>query len=259
MAFKSLIIFALVASAGRVMTAPLAGMHLGARNSCSGSWCARHVAGDEHSGLARRLADFGGDNVTLSSPSGGSSLNPSTTSVVLPLSTLSDEPSSTPPLGSIPTGSPSPSVSSIVDQSTDGTPQPTQSPPEGPVTITVVSTVFLSATEPPAGLPTQSPAPSDSVVSSSLGTDTSLTVPGVPASSVPPNPSSTIPASGVISSSPSLLEPSGFFSSVSQPQPSIFTTLDPVSNNVPSSTVSSSNPADQPASTPTGIIFLPPA
>jgi len=37
MAFKSLIIFALVASVGRVMAAPLAAGHLGARSSCQGT------------------------------------------------------------------------------------------------------------------------------------------------------------------------------------------------------------------------------
>ena len=38
MAFKSLIIFALVASVGRVVAAPLAAGHLGARRSCQGTF-----------------------------------------------------------------------------------------------------------------------------------------------------------------------------------------------------------------------------
>ena len=196
-------------------------------------------------GPARRLAEFDGGNVTLSSAYGGSSVNPSVTP---PLSTLSNGPSSipTPPIGSLPTSSPPPLVSSVGGPPPDGTPQPTQPLADEPVTITIVSTVFLNPTNPAASLPTQSPA---GVVSSS-----SVTVPGIPASSVPPSPSSN-----GVNSIPSLFQPSGISSSASQPQPSIFTTLIPLGDtNVPSSSTVSSS-IDQPSPTPSGIIFLPPA
>lgn len=287
MSFKSLIIFALVASIGRVMAAPLADRHPGARSSCQGALldptlvtrvtpaniqihagtsCPRFIVGSGHPGLSRRLAEFDGGNVTLSS----GKPNLSTTSVDLPSSTLSVDPSSTPSVdpsstSSVdgpPTETPEPTKPYNGDgdggkppsSTSEGNPEPTDPAAGDPVIVTITTTIFVDPTDPATSLPTQSPA-SSSVLSSSLAIDPSSTISGNPPSSTPINPSATLPGGSIISS-PGLVKPSGIFTSVSSPAPLISPTVIELTNGVPSSSVSS-NPAGQPTPSATRIIFLP--
>ncbi|KAF9648380.1 hypothetical protein BDM02DRAFT_3187236 [Thelephora ganbajun] len=262
MALKSLIIFALVASVGRVMAVPLSGGHLGARNSCQGIWCARHIIGDGHSDLSRRLAEFDGNNVTLSSgtpvedPSSLLSMNPSSTS-----SQKGDPVTETPkPMKSSDRG-----IRRRSSSTSDGIPQATDPAAGGPATVTVFSTVFLNPADPAA-----------SMVSSSPMINPSFTVSGKPSSSMSVKPSATVPGD-VASSDPSLSKPTGIFSSVSPPEnssveepsstsikanptPTPSPTIIELTNGIPSSSISSSKVSGQPTPSPTpGIIFLPPS
>lgn len=289
MSFKSLIIFALVASIGRVMAAPLADKYSGARSSCQGAFldptlvtqvtladiqihagisCPRFIVGSGHSGLSRRLAEFDGGNVTLSS----GKPNLPTTSVDLPSSTLSVDPSSTPSVdpsstSSVdgpPTETPRPTKpyngngdgdgGKPPSSTSDGNPEPTDPAAGDPVIVTITTTIFVDPTDPATSLPTQSPA-SSSVLSSSLAINPSSTISGNPPSFTPINPSATLPGGSIISS-PGLVKPSGMFTSVSSPAPLISPTIIELTNGVPSSSASS-NPASQPTPSATRIIFLP--
>ncbi|KAF9788531.1 hypothetical protein BJ322DRAFT_640574 [Thelephora terrestris] len=268
MSFKSLFIFALVASLGRVIAAPVASNDLGAREPCTGIWCASFILSNGHSDLSRRLASFDSNSVTLSSsslpteptpvspyntpadPSSTlSSVDPSSTlSSVDPSSTVSSVgPSSTPSVdpSSLPSLSPS-SVDPLILPSSTPSVNPSSSTPPvadgGAVTITVTSTVVLTVLP----NPTQSPAPPNSVNSSSPPVGSPATLSGVLSTS-----------SGSLD--PALSQPTGFFTSSSSPAPTPSPTVIQLTNNIPASSVSS-DPADQPTPTPTtGIIFLPPA
>ena len=206
-----------------------------------GIWCARGIVGNGRFGLSPlRLAQFDNPDVTLSSgiPGTPTAVDPLTTpsSTILPA-----DPSSTSP-------------GDNNGNSTDGIPQPTNPAAGNLVTVTVVSTIFLTSTDSGVSLPTQSLLPPSSVVSSIPVVNPSPTVPEDPLSSPV---SLSNPAGVFTSTTPLVQEPLPTSTDLeSTPSPTIIELTD----GIPSSTVSS-NLAGQPTPSPTpttGIIFLPP-